>query len=100
MMIAFLVDPNMVALGTGKIPGKTGSNSTKSYVYNSGSGFNIDVYDFVTKNRIKFTGYEQIYHSELMNHPNLKIFDEYKKKWNGEYVMPYLDVINKLGINQ
>jgi hypothetical protein len=100
MMLAFLLDPNMVALGTGKIPGKTGSNSTKSYVYNNGSGFNIDVYDFVTKNRIKFTGYEQIYHSEWMNHPNMKKFEEYKNIYNGEYILPYADVIKKMSINQ
>lgn len=100
MMLSFLLDISMVALGTGLVPGKTGSNSTKSHVYNNGSGFNLDVYDFVAKNRIKYTGYEQIYHSEWMNHPNMKLFEEYKKSYNGEYVLPYSDVIKKLGINQ
>lgn len=100
MMLSFLLDPSIEALGTGLVPGKTGSNSTKSHVYNNGSGFNLDVYDFVTKNRIKYTGYEQIYHSDWMNHPNMKKFEEYKKIWNGEYVLPYKDVIQRLAINQ
>lgn len=100
MLLAFLLDPNMVALGTGKIPGKTGSNSSKSHVYNNGSGFNIDVYDFVTRNRIKYTGYEQIHNSEWLNHPNIKKFEDYKKMWNGEYVEPYIDIVKRLSINQ
>ena len=41
MMLSFLLDPSIVRLGSGLIPGKTGSHSTKSHVYNNGSGFNI-----------------------------------------------------------
>lgn len=100
MMLSFLLDPNIVALGLGLVPGKIGSNSTKSYVYNNGSGFNIDVYDFVSMNRIKYTGYEKINNSQIMQHPNLKIFEEFKKKWNGDYSVPYTEIIKKLGINQ
>ena len=87
-------------MGLGLVPGKTGSNSSKSLVYNNGSGFNIDVYDFINMTRIKYTGYEKINSSPLMNHPNLKIFEEYKKKWNGEYLELYSDVVKKLSINQ
>lgn len=100
MMLAFLLDPSIVKLGTGQLPGKTGSNSTKSHVFNNGSNFNMPIYNFVTKTRIKFTGYEKIYHSDLNNHPNMKIFDEFKKKWNGEYLEPYSDVIKRLSIYQ
>jgi hypothetical protein len=100
MMLSFLLDPSIVALGTRLMPGKTGSNSTKSHVYNNGSGFNLDVYDFVTKKRLKYTGYEKIYHSKWMNHPNMKKFEEFKKKWNGEYVLPYHDVVAMLSVNQ
>jgi hypothetical protein len=99
-MLSFLLDPKMVALGSGLVPGKTGSNSTKSHVYNNGSGFNIDVYDFVNLIRIKYTGYEKISYSPIMDHPNLKIFEEYKKKWNGEYVEPYHEVVTRLSIHQ
>jgi hypothetical protein len=100
MMLAFLLDPSIIKLGTGQLRGKTGSNSTKSYVFNNGSNFNMPVYDFVNKTRIKFTGYEKIYHSELNNHPNMKIFDEFKKKWNGEYLEPYTDIVKRLSVNQ
>lgn len=100
MMLAFLLDPSIINLGTGKIPGKTGTNSTKAHVFNNGSNFNMQPYDFVSKNRIKFSGYEMIYRSELINHPNIKIFDEFKKKWNGEYLEPYLDVVKRLSVHQ
>lgn len=100
MMLSFLLDPSMVKLGSGLVPGKIGSNSTKSHVYNNGSNFDIDVYDFVSMNRIKYTGYETIIDAPIMQHPNLKIFKEFEKKWNGEYVLPYNEVIKILGINQ
>jgi hypothetical protein len=60
----------------------------------------MPIYDFVTKNRIKLTGYEQIYNSEIMQHPNIKIFEEFTKKWNGEYLEPYSDAVKRLSINQ
>jgi hypothetical protein len=100
MMLSFLLDPKIVELGSGLIPGKTGSNSSKSYVYNNGSEFNIDVYDFVNMSRVKYTGYEKINSSPLMDHPNMKIFDEFWKKWNGEYLEPYQDVVKRLSVNQ
>lgn len=96
MMLSFLLDPSIVKLGTNQLPGKTGSNSTKSHVFNNGSNFNMPVYDFVTQSRIKFTGYEKIYHSTLMYHPNMKIFEEFKTKWNGEYLEPYADAVIRL----
>jgi hypothetical protein len=101
MMLSFLLDPAIKNLGAGKHPGKKGTNSTKSYVFNNGSGFNMPVYDFNKKERIKFTGYENIYKSKLMEHPNLKIFtEEFWKKWNGEYLEPYHDAVKRLSIYQ
>ncbi len=100
MMLSFLLDPSIVKLGTGQLPGKTGSNSTKSHVFNNGSNFDMPTYDFMTMNRIKFTGYEQIFRSDLMKHPNIKIFKEFEKKWNGEYLEPYMDAVRRLSINQ
>jgi hypothetical protein len=100
MMLSFLLDPSIAKLGTNQLPGKTGSNSTKSYAFNNGSNFNMPLYDFVLQARIKFTGYEKIYHSDMMYHPNMKIFDEFKLKWNGEYLEPYQDAVNRLSINQ
>jgi hypothetical protein len=100
MMLAFLIDPQVQKLGTGQLPGKLGSNSTKSYVFNNGSNFNMPVYNFTTQSRVKYTGYEEIFRSEFIQHPNLQIFEEFKKRWNGEYLEPYTDAIKRLSINQ
>jgi hypothetical protein len=50
--------------------------------------------------RIKYTGYEKISYSPIIEHPNLKIFEEFNKKWNGEYEEPYHDVVARLSIHQ
>lgn len=99
MMLAFLLDPAIVKLGTGQLPGKLGSNSTKAHVFNNGSDFNIQPYDFVSKSREKYTGYERVF-NEMMGHPNLSIFNYYKTVWNGEYLEPYVDAVKRLSVNQ
>jgi hypothetical protein len=102
MMLSFLLDPYIVKLGTGQFPSKLGSNSTKSHVFNNGSGFNMPVYNFTNKiTRIKQTGFEIIYKSPIRNHPNLSIFfDNFFKIWNGEYLEPYTDAVERLSIFQ
>lgn len=108
MMLSFLLDPSIKQLGTNQLVGKTGSNSTKAHVFNNGSGFSIEPYDFSKSSnyksalsRIKFTGYEQIYHTaSLMNHPNIQKFAEFRDKWAGIYFEPYVDVIQRLGVHQ
>lgn len=100
MMLAFLLDPKIVALGNNMFPGKKGSNSTKSYVFNNGSGFNMDVYDFDKKTRIKYTGYEKIYRSDILKHPNMGDLKSYTQKWNGEYLEPYQNAVTRLSIYQ
>lgn len=101
MMLAFLLDQEIVKLGTGQLPGKKGSNSSKSHAFNNGSGFQMPYYDFTNNDRIKYTGYEKIYKSKHMEHPNLSIFvNDFQKKWNGEYLEPYIEVVNRLSVNQ
>jgi hypothetical protein len=101
MLLAYLLDPAINKVCSGMMPGKTGTNSTKSLVFNNKSNFNMPVYDFVKKDRIKYTGYESILENiEITNHPNFLIFDEYKKKWNAEYIEPYFDIVKRLSINQ
>ena len=100
MMLSFLLDPKIVALGNNMFPGKKGSNSTKSYVFNNGSGFNMDVYDFDKKTRIKYTGYEKIYRSDILKHPNMGDLKSYTQKWNGEYLEPYQNAVTRLSIHQ
>lgn len=100
MMLSFLLDPAIVKLGTKQFPGKLGSNSTKSYVFNNGSNFNMPVYDFVTKTRVKQTGFEKIKESPIYKHTNITIFNEFYKVWWGEYLEPYEDVVKRLSIHQ
>ena len=101
MMLSFLLDPSIEKLGTGLIPGKLGSNSTKSYVYNNGSNFNLPTYNFVTNSRVKLHGFEKIYKSPIREHPNMSIImDHYWHMWNGEYLESYTDVVKRLSINQ
>lgn len=101
MMLSFLKDPAIVKLGTGQVPGKLGSNSSKSYVFNNGSDFNMPVYDFSSNHRIKVHGLEKIYQSSIRHHPNLSIFlDNFMNIWNGEYLEPYENAVERLSIYQ
>lgn len=101
MLLSFLLDPAIEKLGTGLFPGKLGSNSTKSHVFNNGSNFNLPVYDFTKNIRIKLHGFEKIYKSPIAQHPNLRILiDHYSQVWNGEYIIPYSDIVKQLSIYQ
>jgi hypothetical protein len=101
MLLSFLLDPAIKKLGTGLMPGKLGSNSTKSHVFNNGSNFNLPVYDFTKKIRIKLHGFENIYSSPIGQHPNIRILiDYYSQIWNGEYIAPYSDIVKKLSLHQ
>jgi len=100
-MLSFLLDPAIQELGNNLLEGKTGSNSTKSHVFNRGSDFNMDVYDFVSKKRVKSTGFELVYNNEeLLKHPNLAVFrDDFAKRWNGEYLEYFPDAVKRLSVN-
>lgn len=100
MLLSFLLNYRIKQLCTGLLPGKLDSNSSKTYVYNYQSGFNIDHYDY-TKNRIKLTGFEDIWTYPIAQHPNIQIFiNDYMKKWNGTYLEPYNDLVSRLSINE
>ena len=115
MMLSFLLDPHIVDLASGKYPGKRGTNSTKSYVFNNGSGFNMDHYNFnlaekiihgevngIEMPRVKQNGLELI----------IKIPHFYKKiqeimgvntddaLYTGCYRENYHDVVKRLSIHQ
>lgn len=100
MMLSFLTDPHMVSLANGKYPGKLGTNSGKAYVFNRNSDFNMHPYNFITKSRVKSTGYEIIDSSELMNCPNMLEYQQYRKKWCGVYYEDWHTVVERLSINQ
>jgi len=86
---SFLQHPIMQDLANHKFAGKLGNNSTKGLVYNDVSGFDLVV-------RQKYTGYENIENSEIFNHPNLKIFEEFKNQWWGTYQESYHNLISRL----
>jgi hypothetical protein len=87
--LSFLQHPIMQNLADHKFSGKLGNNSTKGLVYNDVSGFNL-------VKRQKYTGYENIENSEIFNHPNLKVFEEFKNQWWGIYQEPYHTLISRL----
>lgn len=87
--LSFLQDPTMVALANNFVQGKTGNNSSKWLVYNNGSGFNL-------RSRQKYTGYENIESSEIFQHPNLKIFEQFEKQWWGIHAEKYFDLVARL----
>lgn len=93
MMLSFLLDPTMVDLANHRIPGKLGTNTSKVYVYNNGSGYNL-------VNRPKYTGYEHVEKSEIFQHPNMKIFEEFSKVWGGAYYEPYHELVQRLSCKQ
>ena len=89
MMLSFLKDPTIVNLVNHRYPGKLGTNTSKVYVYNNGSNFNL-------LNRPKYTGYENIETSSIFQHENLQIFKDFSKVWGGAYYENYHDVISRL----
>jgi hypothetical protein len=118
MMLSFLLDPRIVDLANGMYPGKTGTNSSKSYVFNNGSGFNLTHYDFaraeeIHKNgissdfaktpRIKLHGFEVIarlpwFQNQLEVKKNFNQSD--KPRYMGCYKEDYHDVVKRLSIHQ
>jgi len=125
MMLSFLLEKRIVDLVNNKLPGKTGTNSSKSYVYNNGSGFNIDHYDpdstfkffknnkmieflqqpskLLTLPRIKFNGWELIRRLPFYrNHPEkLKNFNlDANHLYRGCYSENYFELVLRLSINQ
>jgi hypothetical protein len=117
-MLSFLLDPTIAKLANGEFPGKTGTNSSKSYVFNNGSGFNMDHYNFDLAKTLHSQGAVNRYD----NFPRIKLHgfeivaglpwfqsqEEVKKHFNifdnpiylGCYKENYHDVVKRLSIYQ
>ena len=94
MMLSFLQDPTMKDLASGKnYTGRLGTNSTKVNIFNNNDGV------FFINNRTKYTGYEKVDDSALMNHPNIKLLESYRSKWNGCFKVDYDVIVNQLSKN-
>jgi hypothetical protein len=86
---SFINDPVMKSLANHRYPGKVGNNSLKRAVYNKLSNFNLVL-------REKYTGYENIEHSDIFSHPNLRCFEEFKNQWWGKYSVSYFDLMSRV----
>ena len=91
MMLSFLSDHTMKELVAGKKwSGRLGTNSTKVYVFNNNNGA------FFIENREKYTGYEFVDTTEIINHPNIKLLESYREKWNGVFKVDYNTIVDQL----
>lgn len=99
MMLSFLLDPRIQDLANKKYPGKLGTNSSKSYVFNNGSGFNMEAYDF-NNGRKKSTGYEFILESPLVKNQNVIEHRKWEESYRGIYYENYHEVVKRLSVNQ
>lgn len=89
-MLSFLLDPTMELLANNGIPGKLGTNSTKVFVFNNKSNYNLE-------QRKKLTGYEEAWKNQkLMDHPDIKTIHSWVNKWLGTSDHQYHDVVEKL----
>jgi hypothetical protein len=116
MMLSFLLDPHIADLANGKHVGRTGTNSTKSYVFNNGSGFNMDHYDFelakkvaskevtnVSMPRYKQNGLEviiKIPHFYKRIRQEMKAVQPGVPLYRGCYKENYHDLVKRLSIHQ
>jgi hypothetical protein len=79
MMSAYMLDPRMKELAEHKHPGKLGSNSSKTFMYNRHSPFKL-------AERQKYTGYEVIEQSEIFKH---ETFIQLENKYEGLVAFDY-----------
>lgn len=85
---AWITDPRMSELAEHRHVGKLGSNSSKHIIYNRCSPFEL-------KERQKFTGYEQIDISPIINHPNIVELCNRGKDYSGLVTIPYHEFIKQ-----
>jgi hypothetical protein len=94
LMTSFLIDPTIQLLANNKIPGKTGSNSSKVHVFNNNNG------KFELEQRTKLTGYELVELSPIFNHPDIQLVNSWRERLWGSSDHEYFELVNKLMVNQ
>jgi hypothetical protein len=99
MMLSFLLDHRIQDLANKKYPGKLGTNSSKSYVFNNGSDFNMEGYDFI-KGRKKAAGMEFLIQTPLADCEALIKHKEWETQYRGIYYENYHKVVKRLMVNQ
>ena len=87
--LAFLLDPTIENLANNKIPGKTGSYSSKVHVYNNQDKFKLE-------QRTKLTGYELVEKSNIFNHPDMQYVNSWKDEYWGSCNKEYHSLVDTL----
>jgi hypothetical protein len=88
MMRSFLQDIRIQSLAKNSIPGKLGSDSSKYFVYNRDSYFNI-------LKRPKYHGYEKIESLPIFNHDAFQEIKEIGKEWDGSWAEEYFSFLSR-----
>jgi hypothetical protein len=88
-MLSFLIDPTIERLANNEYEGKLGTNSSKVFVFNNGTSFNLE-------QRKKLTGYELISDHPIISHPDIQTVFSWKSKYEGTSDHQYHEVVNKL----
>jgi len=84
---SFLNHPIMVDLASNKYRGRLGNNFIKGDIYNDFSGFGME-------KRPKFTGFENVEKSIIVEHENIKWFSSVGKQWCGYHSQKYSNMVN------
>lgn len=90
MTMSFLSDERIQNLARNKFMGRLSSESSKHFVYNRNSNFNLDV-------RQKYTGYEGIEQSEIFKHEDFRQLEEFGKTCDGIYQKDYFQMMKENG---
>jgi hypothetical protein len=88
MVAAWLMDPRMIELANNLVPGKLDTQSSKHFVYNRNSNFNLEV-------RQKLTGYEIIEQRDIFKHDSFRELTEFGKTCGGVYSIDYFEFMKQ-----
>lgn len=88
-LLSFMLDPQIVKLGTNQLPGKLGTYSSRKYVYGR---------MFPMPDRVKYTGWELVEKDGIFTHENMSIVKGLESVYNGEYSIEYTKLVRLLSL--
>jgi len=86
-LLSFMLDPTIQDLGNNKLYGKKGTYSSRKFVYGK---------KFPMPDRIKYTGWELVEETELINHDNILSVKELLNVYSGSQSIEYNQLVNIL----
>ncbi len=87
MTASFLLEPRVMQLVNNELPGKLSTRTSKHMIYSQ---------NFEFAKRSKFTGWERLEQTPIMENEIFNEFSLLKKKYNGVFEMKYQDLLDKL----